>query len=184
MKNKVYWLLILLASCATVNPSESDLIKEDFYEQPVGQYEFEKAKLNKESLKTFEPVAVEKFGELFEQLKIAANPSYDDNFKVEAETAINTMLIINDDAASGNSRDNSALTTYLGTHSNLHNEKLSKVLMNEPFQLVRQNVYKGEISFELSGNSAVNTIDTYLLKVLKSFGSEQEEIWEIKFDLL
>ena len=189
MKNSIYCLLIFLASCASFNQGEKDLEK-DLIEQESnrdqqGNYVFNNSKLTKESLKSFEPVAIEKFNELFEQLKIATHPSYDDNFKQEAVKAVVTALVSKTAPNIEKTITDRNLWTYLTeyTEHNLHEEELEKVYFGEPLELAREDVYAGTISFKLSESNHIKTINTYLIKVVKTFGTEQEEVWEVRFDL-
>jgi len=186
MKNIIYISLIMLASCATVNQSESDIIQKngevaDFSDQ----YEFNKAKLSKEVLKTFEPVAIEKFKELFEQIKIAIHPDYDKSFREEAKQAM-AVSIMKDQLTDSSKLDfDDQLSMYLSKYANesTHSKSIELVLMKSPFQLDSKHVYKGTISFQLSGQKATRLINTYLVRTLKSFGNEEQEIWEVKFNL-
>lgn len=186
MRNKIYCILILLASCATVNQSDKDLVKQETSSQEQnGEYEFTKSKLTKESLKSFEPVAIEQFNELFEQMKIATHPKYDDSFKQEAVKAILSSLVSKTTPNIEKTITDRNVWTYLNeyTENSLHNEGLNKVYFTDPFRLTREDVYEGTISFELAKSNSIKTINTYLIKVVKSFGTEQEEVWEVKFDL-
>ena len=186
MKNNIFWLLILLVSCATFNQSDKDLVKQDSTEQDqIGDYEFTRSKLTKSSLKNFEPVAIEKFYELFEQMKIATHPEYDDSFKQEAVKALLSTLVSKTSPNLERMITDRNLWTYLNEYAenSLHEEDLNRVYFSEPFQLTREDVYEGIIAFELSENKGIKTINTYLIKVIKTFGTDQEEVWEVRFDL-
>ncbi|MGB3467996.1 MAG: hypothetical protein WBA74_22110, partial [Cyclobacteriaceae bacterium] len=80
MKNILYILLIIVSSCATFNKTEGDFIQKNTTEGDFSDaYQFNQAKLSRETLKAFEPVALEQFNEFFEQIKIAVNPDYAEN---------------------------------------------------------------------------------------------------------
>lgn len=187
MKNSLYILIMICCSCATVNRSESDFIQKDnlipakFSET----YKYNNAKLSKESLKTFEPVALEQFNEFFEQIKIATHPEYDEEFKTEAKNALKSKIMtdhIPDDIKASLDKQ---VGLYLERYFNegIYSEKTNLVIMKSPFEQNGENVYKGQISFQLDGRQVVSLVNTYLVRVIKSFGNESEEIWEVRFDL-
>ncbi len=186
MKNSIYILLIALSSCATVNQTEGDFIQKSAPTQEFSEtYKYNNSKLSKETLKTFEPVALEQFGEFFEQIKIATNPDYDDDFKQEARKALSGKVMTDNIPQEIKSNLDDQIDIYLSRYSNeqIYEEKTDLVIMKSPFEQDGENVYKGQISFQLNQSKAINLINAYLVRVIKSFGAEQEEIWEVRFDL-
>lgn len=186
MKNKIYILLIALCSCATVNHTEGDFIQKNTTPEEFSEtYKFNNSKLSKESLKTFEPVALEQFNEFFEQIKIAVNPQYDESFKVEAKKALKGRVMTDNIPEEIKSDLDKQIGLYLERYSKelIHNKSMNLVIMKSPFEQAGENIYKGQISFQLDQSKTIELINTYLVRVLKSFGNEEEEIWEIRFDL-
>lgn len=186
MKNSLYIFILICCSCATVNQSESDFIQKDHTPAEFSEtYKYNNAKLSKETLKTFEPVALEQFNEFFEQIKIAIHPEYDESFRTEAKNALQSKIMtdhIPDDIKSNLDKQ---IGVYLERYLNegIYSENPNLVLMKSPFEQDGENVYKGQISFQMDGNQVVHLINTYLVRVVKSFGNETEEIWEVRFDL-
>lgn len=178
-------MVIFVCSCATFSRTDGDIVQNSAGEEFSDTYQYTQAKLSKETLKTFEPVALEQFNEFFEQVKIAVNPDYAENFRTEARNALKgTLITANHQYDSVLTGTDEALEKYLSALSGdtLYNRSLKKSRMKLPFRQNGEHVYRGQISFRIEGEKNPKTIDTYLVRVLKSFGTEEEEIWEVRFD--
>ena len=174
MKNSIYIIFIALFSCATVNHSEGDFIQKDAIPEEFSEtYKYNNSKLSKESLKTFEPVALEQFNEFFEQIKIAIHPDYDDSFKVEAKNALKGKVMTDHIPEEIKANIDAQIGMYLNRYldEQVYDEKMSFVIIKSPLEQDGENVYKGQISFQLNKSKAIKLINIYLVRVLKTFSN-------------
>ncbi len=188
MKNKILMLIFICYSCATVNQSEGDLINlsEDlnkFFEE-YGGYEFAKEALTTESLSAYELVAIDQFIEFVEQIKIAVNPSYEVQFQEVAKEAVSDQLI-KDKLPTSLMKGKKVLElnqflTEL-TEIKIQDKKLYKIAFASNFTEKKDGVYEGRIDFHFNDALESQSIDVYLIKVTKDFGTDRHTIWEIKF---
>ncbi|MGB3465265.1 MAG: hypothetical protein WBA74_08345, partial [Cyclobacteriaceae bacterium] len=77
-----------------------------------------------------------------------------------------------------------SLVSYLTDFSKgaIHQKALTKLKMKIPFRQNGEHMYRGQVAFRIEGEKNARQMDAYLVRVLKAFGDEEQEIWEVRFD--
>lgn len=211
IKNIVYWVcfILMIVSMACSQSNMSDASEEYAYtedsedaeegydeeqqESDDANYGLSGNALSKENLEAFEERAIQKLMDFIDYGQIIANEEYEYSFREEAvsqaiilfsseNSLISSNLIVNDSNLRWTVEE--LLKVIKISPETIYLDKISEIEVVKGLSEVNAGLYKGLLRAKTQSYRDVPFVDCVIVlkKTTKQFGSEKQEIWEVKLD--